>query len=87
MKIIAEPVFEVCERKWIGPRLKPLGRPCHDCAVVDGFYQGHSDELKLKPIEDQIDASLKWFCHNNVNRACRGNINNLGLANNLSAAK
>jgi hypothetical protein len=25
--------------------LKPLGKPCHDCAVTCGFYAEYSDEL------------------------------------------
>jgi hypothetical protein len=54
--------------------LKPLKVPCHDCAVVNGFYACFAEELsKLKA--DRIDyVSKRWFCHNNPSRACAGNI-------------
>lgn len=56
------------------PELKPLGKPCHDCAVVDGFYQVYSEEL-AKLDRERIDyVSKRWFCHNHPNRACAGNI-------------
>lgn len=56
------------------PELKPLKKPCHDCAVVDGLYACFSEELsKLSP--ERIDyVSKRWFCHNNPKRACAGNI-------------
>lgn len=56
------------------PELKPLGRPCHECAVVDGFYLPFAEELsKLSP--ERIDyISRRWFCHCHPDRACAGNI-------------
>ena len=62
-----------------GEPLKPLGKPCHDCAVECDFYSPITDELALEPIEIQVAASLRWFCHNHRDRACRGNINRLKI--------
>lgn len=58
-----------------GPELSPLGRPCHDCAVTCGFYRPYTELLAQQPKHIQEEASLRWHCHNNPNRACRGNIN------------
>lgn len=61
-----------------------LGKPmpyrrteCHDCAVTHGLYLEISEALALEPAEIQEKVSRNWFCHNNVDRACRGNLNNL----------
>lgn len=54
--------------------LKPLGRPCHDCAVACGMYAPFSAALALLPAAERDVHSLRWFCHNNPNRACAGNI-------------
>lgn len=53
-------------------------KPCHDCAVTCGFYTEISHALKQEPIEVQRAMSEKWFCHNETNKACRGNANYLG---------
>ena len=62
-----------------GSRLRPLGRPCHDCAVICDFYRIFSDELALQPEPIRTEAALRWSCHNHPNRACRGNLNNLAM--------
>lgn len=54
--------------------LLPMAKPCHDCAVVCGFYEPMAAALRLLPQAEQEFHSLRWFCHNNPNRACRGNI-------------
>lgn len=56
------------------PDLKPLPKPCKDCAVVEGFYAPYAAMLsKLTP--EEIEAqSRRWYCHNNCGRACAGNI-------------
>lgn len=56
------------------PPLKPLGRACHDCAVVWGFYTPYSESLARQPAVVREDVSARWFCHNHADRACRGNI-------------
>lgn len=56
------------------PELKPLGKPCHDCAVVDGFYECFAEELSRLPADRVAYVSVRWFCHNNPDRACAGNI-------------
>lgn len=56
------------------PPLKPLDRPCHDCAVMCEFYTPFSAILSLLPPEEIEARSLEWYCHNNPNRACAGNI-------------
>ena len=60
--------------------LKPLGKPCHDCAVVWGLYSEISDALAKQPPEIIEACSVRWFCHNNPSRACRGNIDRLAAA-------
>src|SRR3546814_614913 len=57
-----------------GPELKPLGKPCHDCAVVWGLYSELTDELSEQPEHIVEAVSARWFCHNHPNRACAGNI-------------
>ncbi|EFL88339.1 hypothetical protein [Ahrensia sp. R2A130] len=53
-------------------KVKPLGKPCHDCAVECGFYAPYADELaKMEP--DLIEAYLDtWFCHVHPDRGCAG---------------
>lgn len=60
-----------------GPALNPLGKPCHDCAVECNFYKEFSDALAQQPEHIIREASARWFCHNQRDRACRGNINNI----------
>lgn len=62
------------------PALKPLGKPCHDCAVVCGFYTPYTDILAQQPLDVQRRVAERWDCHNHHDRACRGNIDRLGLA-------
>ncbi len=61
----------------VGPELKPLGRPCHDCAVVCGMYAPFSDDLARQPPKIVAAYSARWFCHNHTDRACRGNIDRI----------
>ncbi len=56
------------------PPLKPLGKPCHDCAVTCGFYEPLAASLSLLPRDEIEKRSLEWFCHNHPNRACAGQI-------------
>jgi hypothetical protein len=63
-----------------GPALKPMGKPCHDCAVVLGFYKALSDELAEQPCDIREKVCGNWFCHNNPTRACAGNIENVRAA-------
>ena len=63
------------------PKFKPLGRPCHECPVVDGMYRGLSNDLAKCAPPVVLAVSQRWLCHNNMNRACRGNWNNCGLDN------
>lgn len=56
------------------PPLIPLPKPCRDCAITTGFYTPIASTLSLLPA-DEVDARcLEWYCHNNPNRACAGNI-------------
>ena len=55
-------------------KLKPLKKPCNDCAITTGFYTEHADLLKLEPEETQNKVLDNWFCHNNCKRACAGAI-------------
>lgn len=59
-----------------GPDLKPLDKPCGDCAVVCGFYRPYADAVLAMPRADQIAVARKWDCHN-CRRACRGMIDKL----------
>lgn len=56
----------------IGVVVKPLKKPCGDCAITNGFYLEYAKLLEKKPNEIQIAVSDRWFCHNNCNRACKG---------------
>lgn len=56
-----------------------LSKSCSDCAVTYGLYLEHSEALKKQSPELQLKVSKSWDCHNNVNFACRGNADNLGL--------
>lgn len=60
--------------------LKPLGKPCHDCAVTCGFYLPYAEALAKLPRDFQRNIAARWFCHNHPNRACRGNIDFLDKA-------
>jgi hypothetical protein len=55
------------------PPLKPLKKPCHDCAVTCGFYTPMAAGLSLLTPAEIEHHSARWFCHN-ANRACAGNI-------------
>lgn len=56
------------------PVLAPLRKPCHDCAVTNGFYAPIAAALSMLPPNEVAQRSSEWFCHNNCNRACAGNI-------------
>ncbi|MGD9728324.1 MAG: hypothetical protein AB7R40_23715 [Nitrospiraceae bacterium] len=56
------------------PALKPLKKPCHDCAITCGFYTPVAATLSLLTDDEIDERSLQWFCHNHPNRACAGNI-------------
>jgi len=62
--------------------LEPLEVPCSDCAVVWGLYTDLTYELSSRPLQYQHDVSVRWDCHNNRRRACRGNIDLLNKLNN-----
>jgi hypothetical protein len=62
----------------VAPR--PLrSSPCHDCAVVTGFYGEHSDAYLEMPEEERLRRSKQWYCHNDPSLACRGHANNIGV--------
>lgn len=63
-----------------GRVVQALGRPCHDCAVVFGLYKEISDALARQPEDVREAVSCRWTCHNHTDRACRGNIDNLAVA-------
>ncbi len=50
-----------------------LPKPCHDCAVANGFYQEPAERLAQ---EDPATVELvkrRWDCHNHLGRArCKG---------------
>ncbi len=56
------------------PKLKPLKKSCHDCAVTCGLYAPYSEALNRLPKEEIEYHSQRWKCHNNTKRACAGNI-------------
>lgn len=58
----------------VGDKLEPQKQPCHDCAIVTGFYAPYADILKLEPKEIQTKVLDRWFCHNNCKRSCKGAI-------------
>lgn len=60
-----------------GPELPVLARPCSDCAVTCGFYLPYSERLALEDAQTQDAVKRRWFCHNQPDRACRGNWNYL----------
>lgn len=64
-----------------GEELVPLPKPCRDCAVEDGLYREISDALADQPEHIRTPAALRWWCHNNGKRACRGNIDNIARIN------
>lgn len=53
-------------------KVKPLKKPCHDCAITTGFYVDMAEELKKEPIETVSAVVDTWFCHNHCNRGCAG---------------
>jgi len=54
--------------------LKPLAKPCHDCAVECGFYLPFAEALSMLPKDEVEYHSRRWFCHENPGRSCAGNI-------------
>lgn len=56
------------------PFLVPLKKPCRDCAVTCGLYTPYAATLSLLPPDEIGTHSRQWFCHNNGQRACAGNI-------------
>ena len=73
--------MELVNEYWrfhIRDRELPLLRvPCKDCACENGFYTNFADELLKESIEVQDKVLSTWFCHNNVNGACRGAYNHV----------
>jgi len=63
----------------VGKQLELKSHPCSDCAVCAGFYKEHSEALKEASPEEKLTRSKGWFCHNNQNKACKGNAKNLKL--------
>ncbi len=63
------------------PPLESANKPCHNCAVVCGLYTELTHELADKPLQYQEDISVRWYCHNDTTKACRGNINLLKQLN------
>ena len=61
----------------LGHVLEPLEKPCSDCAVVCGYYKEYSEILSKRDIAYQHEVSIRWDCHNDRRRACRGNIDML----------
>ena len=57
--------------------LPPRDKPCGDCAVTGGLYTEISCALAEQPEDVQRAVSDHWFCHDDRNKACRGNINTL----------
>lgn len=53
-------------------KLKPLNKPCNDCAMTCGFYLDYAERLKKQPKEIQNQILDIWFCHKNRNRSCAG---------------
>lgn len=62
------------------PPLQTLAHPCHDCAVVCGFYEEFSEVLSREPAPVQRFVADRWFCHNASNRRCQGNVEFLDRA-------
>jgi hypothetical protein len=64
------------EEYWQGiaikPQVRPLTKPCADCAIETGFYLELAQSLKRQSKELQEKVASTWFCHNNCNRGCRG---------------
>lgn len=56
------------------PELVPLKKRCHDCAVTCGFYEPFAQALSRLTEKEIEYHSKRWFCHNNRQRACAGNI-------------
>ncbi len=63
------------------PILEPAEKPCHDCAVICGLYEQLTHELSTKPLQYQHDIAIRWDCHNDRSKACRGNIDLLNQLN------
>lgn len=61
------------------PKLPLLKKPCHDCAVVCGFYEEMSRGLSVLDEKTREIVSRKWFCHNNSKFACKGNADIVGI--------
>lgn len=53
-------------------QVKPLSKPCKDCAITTGFYVEMADKLLEQPNEVHDKVVNTWFCHNNCNRGCAG---------------
>lgn len=50
-----------------------LKKPCHDCAIVNGFYQEPADRMLQEEPETIEKVRERWDCHNNLGRArCKG---------------
>jgi hypothetical protein len=55
-----------------GEVVKPLSKPCGDCAIETGFYVEIADMLVKQPEEIREKVAARWYCHNNCNRGCAG---------------
>ncbi|MEK3956127.1 MULTISPECIES: hypothetical protein [unclassified Psychrobacillus] len=75
-RVMLENVRSV-EEYWLtkaeeGKALEVLEKPCSDCAVTCNFYTPMCDELLEQPLNVQNGALERWFCHNHLDKACRG---------------
>lgn len=64
--------FNICHER--SEAVEPLRKSCHDCAVTSEYYLEHAECLSRLTPEEIKYHSFRWFCHNNRNRACAGNI-------------
>ncbi len=54
------------------PPLELLPKPCHDCAMVTGYYRDSAERLLRQP-QDVVERVRKtWYCHHHPDRACKG---------------
>lgn len=55
-----------------GTKVKPLDKPCGDCAISTGFYTLYAEALSRQSKELQEKVADTWYCHNACNRGCAG---------------
>jgi hypothetical protein len=46
--------------------------PCEDCAVINGMYRRHADDLATLSEPLRSEALKRWECHLHTNCACAG---------------